>query len=88
MICILVILSYLFETNMETDNLFLFASLKSINKAIELSHEYVQIGSDVIAYFPEVKHFAAKSIRDSQKADVIKLYYLMISQVRLRNSST
>ncbi|KAM7347211.1 serine/threonine-protein kinase tefu isoform 2-T3 [Cochliomyia hominivorax] len=65
---------------METNDLFLFASLKSINKTIELSHEYVQMSADVIAYFPEVKDFARKAKKDSQKADIIKLYYLMISQ--------
>ncbi|XP_037818798.1 serine/threonine-protein kinase ATM isoform X1 [Lucilia sericata] len=75
-----IILSYLFENNLESNNLFLFASLKSINKTIELSHEYVQMSADVIAYFPEVKDFARKAIKDSQKADIIKLYYLMVSQ--------
>ncbi|XP_046801392.1 serine/threonine-protein kinase ATM isoform X1 [Lucilia cuprina] len=75
-----IILSYLFENNLESNNLFLFASLKSINKTIELSHEYVQMSADVIAYFPEVKDFARKAIKDLQKADIIKLYYLMISQ--------
>ncbi|XP_065364298.1 serine/threonine-protein kinase ATM isoform X2 [Calliphora vicina] len=75
-----IILSYLFETNMDKNHIFLFASLKSINKTIELSHEYVQMTSDVIAYFPDVKDFARKAIKDSQKADIIKLYYLMVSQ--------
>lgn len=66
---------------MESNDLFLFAALKSINKTIELSYEYVQMSSDVIAYFPEVKAFANKARKDSHKADIIKLYYLMISQV-------
>lgn len=66
---------------METNNIFLFASLKSINKTIELSHDYVQMSTDVVAYFPEVQAFARKAIKDSQKADIIKLYYLMVLQV-------
>lgn len=78
---ILVILSYLFETNKGTDELFRFASLRVITKSIELSHDYVQISADVIDYFPEVKDFARKAVRDGQKSEVIKLYYLMVSQV-------
>ncbi|XP_061389717.1 serine/threonine-protein kinase ATM [Musca vetustissima] len=74
------ILSYLFETNKGTDDLFRFGSLRAITKAIELSHEYVQMSADVIAYFPEIHEFASRSIKDGQRADVIKLYYLMVSQ--------
>ena len=81
MFVILVILSYLFETNKESDSLFLFSTLKSINKLIELSHEYVQISADIIAYFPDIKDFARKAFKDSQKADIIKLYNLMVKQV-------
>ncbi|XP_005181014.2 serine/threonine-protein kinase ATM [Musca domestica] len=74
------ILSYLFETNKGTDDLFRFASLKAITKTIELSHEYVQMSADVIAYFPEIHEFANRAIKDGQKSEVIKLYFLMISQ--------
>ncbi|XP_013106382.2 serine/threonine-protein kinase ATM [Stomoxys calcitrans] len=74
------ILSYLFETNKGTDDLFRFSSLKAITKTIELSHDHVQMSADVIDYFPEIYEFANKASKDGQKADVIKLFYLMVSQ--------
>lgn len=40
------------------------------------------MSADIIAYFPEIKNFAEKAKKDAQKVDIIKLYYLMIKQVR------
>ncbi|XP_075154936.1 serine/threonine-protein kinase tefu [Haematobia irritans] len=75
-----IILSYLFETNKGSDDLFRFSCLKSITKTIELSNDHVQLSRDVIDYFPEINDFLSKAVKDGQRADVIKLYYLMVSQ--------
>lgn len=41
------------------------------------------MSADIIDYFPEIHDFANKAVKDGQKADVIKLYYLMVSEVKM-----
>uniref|UniRef100_A0A1A9WKS3 Serine/threonine-protein kinase ATM n=1 Tax=Glossina brevipalpis TaxID=37001 RepID=A0A1A9WKS3_9MUSC len=73
-----IILSYLFDTNNGDGHNF--NALKTIIKTIELSQEYVLLNADVMTYFPEIMNFIPAANDDSRKADVIRLYYLMISQ--------
>ncbi|XP_055910182.1 serine/threonine-protein kinase ATM [Eupeodes corollae] len=75
------ILSYLFEMNNPDDDNLKLAVIRCINKTVELCKQYVQLGLDLRDYFPDAISLANEARDEQQKAEAIKLFYLLTSEL-------
>ncbi|XP_022209922.2 serine/threonine-protein kinase ATM [Drosophila obscura] len=74
------ILSYLFELNVDEDQFLRTRILKCITKTVSLANERVQLHVDLVAYLPELSSFA-QTANAARKTDIVRLYYLFATEL-------
>ncbi|XP_041674601.1 serine/threonine-protein kinase ATM [Drosophila eugracilis] len=74
------ILSYLFELNVERDEVLSTKILKCITKTVTLAKERVQLHGDLVEYLPELSNFA-RSAHGARKTEIVRLYLIFASEL-------
>ncbi|XP_030382015.1 serine/threonine-protein kinase ATM [Scaptodrosophila lebanonensis] len=75
------ILSYLFEVNVEGDELLRSRILKCITKTVELASKRVQLHSDLVAYLPQLSANIMAANTNDKKTEVVRLYLLFVKEL-------
>uniref|UniRef100_A0A6P4EBP2 Serine/threonine-protein kinase ATM n=1 Tax=Drosophila rhopaloa TaxID=1041015 RepID=A0A6P4EBP2_DRORH len=76
------ILSYLFEVNVERDEVLSTRILKCITKTVTLAKDRVQLHADLVEYLPELKNFANYA-NGARKLEIVRLYLIFATELSL-----
>lgn len=78
------ILSYLFELNLNNDDILRSKILKCITKTLQLAQKRVQLHADLVDYLPMLTNFAQTANNAERKQEIVRLYEIFVSEVRVR----
>ncbi|XP_052835760.1 LOW QUALITY PROTEIN: serine/threonine-protein kinase ATM [Drosophila gunungcola] len=74
------ILSYLFEVNVEKNEVLRTRILKCITKTVTLAKDRVQLHADLVEYLPELKSFAQLA-NGARKLEIVRLYLIFVTEL-------
>ncbi|EDX12862.1 GD20371 [Drosophila simulans] len=74
------ILSYLFELNVDMDEVLRTRILKCITRTVSLAKERVQLHVDLVEYLPELSSFALSAF-GARKTEIVRVYLIFASEL-------
>ncbi|XP_032588976.1 serine/threonine-protein kinase ATM isoform X2 [Drosophila mojavensis] len=75
------VLSYLFELNLNNDELLRSKILKCITKTLQLAQKRVQLHADLVDYLPMISNFAKTANTAERKQEIVRLYEIIVTEL-------